>query len=151
MNSGLRDSLAQVQKLKPCPFCGNDVNDDEGCFQTGGFRSYWVVRCGNPSCNAETSAVNREAAITAWNNRHGAGDADRSAELTTAWMAGVERERDRAAHDAEDAARYRWLRSAHGSMDFGFWQVRDFAGCIIGQQPEELDTAIDAARAGERG
>ena len=44
-----------------------------------------------------------------------------------------------------DAERYRWLRAAHGSMDFGFWQVRDFAGCIIGQQPEELDTAIDSA------
>jgi hypothetical protein len=55
------------------------------------------------------------------------------------------------AHSAEiagalrDAERYRWLRAAHGSMDFGFWQVRDFAGCIIGQQPEELDTAIDSA------
>ena len=44
-----------------------------------------------------------------------------------------------------DAERYRWLRAAHGSMDFGFWHVRDFAGCIIGQQPEELDTAIDSA------
>lgn len=44
-----------------------------------------------------------------------------------------------------DAERYRWLRAAHGSMDFGFWQVRDFDGCIIGQQPEELDTAIDSA------
>ena len=44
-----------------------------------------------------------------------------------------------------DAERYRWLRAAHGSMDFGFWHVRDFAGCIIGQRPEELDTAIDSA------
>ena len=55
------------------------------------------------------------------------------------------------AHSAEiagalrDAERYRWLRAAHGSMDFGFWHVCDFAGCIIGQQPEELDTAIDSA------
>lgn len=30
-------------------------------------------------------------------DRHGAGDADRSAELTTAWMAGAERGRERAA------------------------------------------------------
>ena len=44
-----------------------------------------------------------------------------------------------------DAERYRWLRAAHGSTDFGFWHVCDFAGCIIGQQPEELDTAIDSA------
>ena len=44
-----------------------------------------------------------------------------------------------------DAERYRWLRAAHGSMDFGFWHVCDFAGCIIGQRPEELDTAIDSA------
>ena len=44
-----------------------------------------------------------------------------------------------------DAERYRWLRAAHGSMDFGFWHVCDFAGCIIGQQPEELDPAIDSA------
>jgi len=60
-------------ELLPCPFCGNDVSDDEGCFQAGGFvrpsKPYWVVRCGNPNCNGETSAVNRELAVEAWNRR----------------------------------------------------------------------------------
>ena len=60
-------------ELKPCPFCGNDVNGDEGCFQAGGFVApstpYWVVNCGNPSCNAETSATTRDLAIYAWNRR----------------------------------------------------------------------------------
>lgn len=59
--------------LMPCPFCGNEVQDDEGCFQAGGFRSpatpHWVVRCGNPECNAETSATNAESAVIAWNRR----------------------------------------------------------------------------------
>ena len=77
------------------------------------------------ACEASgPQAETEEAAIAAWNTR------THSAEIAGA---------------LRDAERYRWLRAAHGSMDFGFWQVRDFAGCIIGQQPEELDTAIDSA------
>lgn len=71
--------------------------------------------------------------------RHGAGDADRSAELTTAWMAGAESVRER---DAEDAARWRAWRELdeHAAADIA-WRN---AGA-------ERDAAIDAARAGERG
>jgi hypothetical protein len=53
-------------------------------------------------------------------------------------------EREREA-DRRDAERYRWLRAAHGSDMHGMWHVRGYENCVIGQQPEELDAAIDAA------
>src|SRR5690349_8613442 len=62
-----------MAELLGCPMCGNDVNDDEGCFQVSGFRPpstpAFAVRCGNPSCNAEVTATSRESAIAAWNRR----------------------------------------------------------------------------------
>lgn len=70
---GVRAGRLAMRELKPCPFCGNDVNDDEGCFQSGGFigpkTPVWSVRCGNPSCNADVSAASADAAIAAWNTR----------------------------------------------------------------------------------
>lgn len=67
------DAKLEQKALLPCPFCGNDVQDDEGCFQVSGFKPpstpVYAVRCGNPRCNAETSAESREQAITAWNTR----------------------------------------------------------------------------------
>lgn len=63
----------RLSDLLPCPFCGNDVSDDEGCFQSGGFTPAsvprWSVRCGNPSCNGETCGVSRAEAVAAWNRR----------------------------------------------------------------------------------
>lgn len=60
-------------ELLPCPFCGNDVRGDEGCFQSAGFRTpstpVWSVRCGNPECNADVSAIGEAAAIAHWNTR----------------------------------------------------------------------------------
>lgn len=62
-----------MAELLNCPFCNNDVNEDEGCFQVSGFRPpstpAFSVRCGNPSCNAEVTATSRESAIAAWNRR----------------------------------------------------------------------------------
>lgn len=62
-----------MAELLNCPFCNNDVNEDEGCFQVSGFRPpstpAFAVRCGNPSCNAEATATSRESAIAAWNRR----------------------------------------------------------------------------------
>lgn len=57
-----------MTELRNCPFCGNDVNDDEGCFPCS--PKYWEVRCGNPACFAHDSVRStREEAITAWNTR----------------------------------------------------------------------------------
>lgn len=121
--------------LLPCPFCGNDMNDDEGCFQAGGFRApstpHWVVRCGNPSCNAETSAVNQDVAITAWNARAQAP----------------------AAGDALDAERYRWLRdqaswwlvSTPDAAKLSVMLPRASIDAAIGTEGCDFDAAIDSA------
>jgi hypothetical protein len=45
----VRGGEAVSEKLLPCPFCSNDVNDDEGCFRSG---QQYEVRCGNPNCFA---------------------------------------------------------------------------------------------------
>lgn len=86
--------------------------------------------------------------------RHGAGDADRSAELTTAWMAGVERERERA---AEDSARLDYIERTFSGMTN---RERYLPVTMIwgkGANGRTLREACDkyiakdAARAGERG
>jgi hypothetical protein len=142
--SQIRDSLAQVQEFKPCPFCGSSA------VQVGRpFTHRFNVYCNQAEggCGAEAAlCTTREAATTAWNTRHSAGDADRSAELTTAWMAGVESVRDRAARDAEDAARYRWLKARSWGGSGAYY----FTGPPY-REGMTLDAAIDAARAGERG
>lgn len=66
--------MANRDELMPCPHCGNDVNDDEGCFPAGGNRG-WRVQCGNPSCTANVIHDSRDEAVRAWNRRaplHGA-------------------------------------------------------------------------------
>lgn len=67
------DDQQRARELEPCPFCGNAVQDDEGCFQSAGFRTgstaVWSVRCGNPTCNADVSATSADGAIDAWNRR----------------------------------------------------------------------------------
>ncbi len=69
----MADLMQQVRELLPCPFCGNTVQDDEGCFQSAGFRPHstavWSVRCGNPSCNADVSGTSADDAVDAWNRR----------------------------------------------------------------------------------
>ena len=68
MTNQLREVVADA--LLPCPFCGLDVTDDEGCFPLNHARSRWEVRCGNPSCFAhEATDETREAAIARWNRR----------------------------------------------------------------------------------
>lgn len=69
----MADLMQQARELLPCPFCGNTVQDDEGCFQSAGFRplstAVWSVRCGNPSCNADVSGTSADDAVDAWNRR----------------------------------------------------------------------------------
>lgn len=66
-----------ADEMKNCPFCGLDVNEDEGCFPVRMDRSVWEVRCGNPYCFGHSpDAPTREAAIAKWNRRalsHAAG------------------------------------------------------------------------------
>lgn len=56
--------------LLPCPFCGLDVTDDEGCFPLNRERTRWEVRCGNPSCFAHDPCdESMQAAVARWNRR----------------------------------------------------------------------------------
>ena len=120
MTNPLAQDLGGVVLL-PCPMCGGEAHLER--------QGHVACTTGWPCVhtayfNGGTPAEQNAAAIAAWNTRA------HSAEIAGA---------------LRDAERYRWLRAAHGSMDFGFWHVCDFAGCIIGQQPEELDAAIDSA------
>lgn len=138
-------------ELKGCPWCGKVPKPPREIVEG----KVWSMGCeGHQHRSAGAmSWVSAEDCIAKWNTRHG--DAERSAELTTAWMAGVERERDRAARDAEDAARYRWLREKANYANRIAPQV-----CVVDcMKPyefrmltgDDVDAAIDAARAGERG
>lgn len=109
-------------ELKPCPFCGSSAVQVEQP-STHRFSAYCNQAEGG--CSAEGALRStREAAITAWNRRHGAGD-------------------------AEDAARYRWLRAGDNDELVIQRQYRRVAPFLL--RGEKLDAAIDAARAGERG
>jgi hypothetical protein len=56
--------------LLPCPFCGLDVTDDEGCFPLNREGTRWEVRCGNPSCFAyDPCDESMQAAVARWNRR----------------------------------------------------------------------------------
>jgi Lar family restriction alleviation protein len=80
----LRDSLAQVQELKPCPFCGGTARIDEG------MRGYPCILCGTCGASSDYASTDDVSeAISAWNTRHGhSPDAGKL---------------------GEDAARYRWI------------------------------------------
>lgn len=149
-------------ELRPCPWCGKGPNIGPwGAQDLNAWPGATAIECSSDlhDCpvNPSVTGYTRAEAITAWNTRHGAGDADRSAELTTAWMAGAESVRDRAARDAEDAARYRWLREQNTILDNpSAWTITrcdftDDEGPSRYWVGSDLDAAIDAARAGERG
>lgn len=101
--------------LLPCSSCGNDVNDDEGCYQSGGFglasTPTWAVVCGNPSCNGETCATSRAEAIAAWNRRARTLDAAPADHVVSAecWRRAIE---EWLANQLPDVADVKWERSA---------------------------------------
>lgn len=69
-------------KLLPCPFCGLDVTDDEGCFPLNRERTRWEVRCGNPSCYAhEPADDSHESAAQRWNTRANLAEMEREVEV----------------------------------------------------------------------
>jgi hypothetical protein len=53
--------------LLPCPFCGNTQDDFED--SPFGKPGCYVVRCGNPNCNADVVGKTPEDAIKKWNRR----------------------------------------------------------------------------------
>lgn len=61
-----------TEEIKSCPFCGNHGldNSNGGPFPTGReANTYWVARCGNPSCHAEVLGDDEADAIRKWNRR----------------------------------------------------------------------------------
>lgn len=67
-----------MSELSDCPFCGNsDMDEDEGVYPRGPRLPdgtmvpghFFIVRCGNPSCNAEVEDETREKAVARWNRR----------------------------------------------------------------------------------
>jgi hypothetical protein len=169
-------------ELKPCPFCGGKPHmSRRGLSEVHAYADEVKIQCG--TCSVYRSAMGDTSkpgyadnstvearVIEKWNTRHGAGDADhspdagkmgddRSAELTTAWMAGVERERDRAAErlrDLHDSIRTVYdtvpsLPIDETTMDAATDALHAFC-LLVGIHKIDIDTPRDdAARAGERG
>ena len=52
---------------KPCPFCG--TTEIEGPFPINRAAEWFVLRCGNPGCQAEIEAREAHEALTLWNRR----------------------------------------------------------------------------------
>ncbi|WP_293716399.1 Lar family restriction alleviation protein, partial [Stenotrophomonas sp. UBA7606] len=70
----MTDDQQRARELKPCPFCGNAMAEEEdGAYQNDGFvgpqTPVWLVRCPNSDCNASVSRTSKESAIAAWNRR----------------------------------------------------------------------------------
>lgn len=57
-----------MEKIKPCPFCGNDT-----VLRSNGEYQYYV-RCMNPKCSVYVATYIEDTpikAISAWNHRKG--------------------------------------------------------------------------------
>lgn len=153
-------------ELKPCPFCGGKpYMSRRGLSEVHAYADEVKIQCG--TCSVYRSAMGDTSkpgyadnstvearAIEKWNHRHSGGDADRSAELTTAWMAGAESVRERA---AEDSARLDYIERTFSGMTN---RERYLPVTMIwgkGANGRTLREACDkymakdAARAGERG
>lgn len=166
MTAELRDSLAQVQELlgraTPGEWHAECYCDGAAIVQPG----RGEIPMGN-KVDGEPDMEDAEAIAAAVNwlrehgpelmkmlDRHGAGDADRSAELTTAWIAGAESVRDRS---AEDSARLDYIERTFSGVTN---RERYLPVTMIwgkGANGRTLREACDkymakdAARAGERG
>lgn len=77
----IHDSLAQVQELLGCPFCGCamrfDSNRDWHKLE-GSHEEHCVFDNYEPAIIVPAEDSAKSWAITAWNTRHGAGDAEDS-------------------------------------------------------------------------
>lgn len=180
----LRDSLAQVQELvagmTPGALTVYDANEGDGwpprplwCFKNDAYDSGdepalqgSIHYGGKEDADAIVAAIawlrDHGPELMKMLDRHGAGDADRSAELTTAWIAGAESVRDR---DGEDSARLDWLcsgrqKKVERTLSDGWCRVYQDMASIMDPEDWHAMTdqfypttreAIDAAMAGERG
>lgn len=116
--------LSDEQKLLPCPFCGCDDIRESG---DNGYGAFWCM-CEDCGVNTSETGVKSQAeANERWNYRA----------TPSAGLRG----------DAEDAARYRWLRDQKSfripiphpaEPNLAYWGVYLIAG-------GSLDAAIDAA------
>ena len=56
-------------ELKPCPFCGAMVDEDECPYPYGRENQFWKIVCVNDSCDGQVVSGSPDKAITAWNTR----------------------------------------------------------------------------------
>jgi hypothetical protein len=61
------------KKIKPCPFCGQeiDITDEDFCYPNNRERTEWRAGCIEiaDGCGAEVLGCTEEEAINKWNNR----------------------------------------------------------------------------------
>ena len=149
--------------LTACPFCGTD--DIEGPYPTR-MRppTYYIVSCGNPSCQAEVSDESSEGAKRRWNTR-----ADQGGEAVSSgaretlvnalraskgWMKGYaeafiddysRQPRATAVEDATDA--FDWLRKE--CLEWLSTVAVD--GSVVGIAQKRMSASFDAALSAQRG
>lgn len=134
-----------MSDLLPCPFCpdGGDVQTPPALFgdvicrrcRASAPQSTWNRRAPAP---ATSDAENEPATVT-----HPDGCPTEKAVLERFW-----REHQSAPSDAEDAARYRWLRQDQEGFEVSVAETDDdgYEHWVSAYPPDELDAAIDAAR-----
>ena len=143
-------------ELKGCPWCGRaaKIRPDGELYVLTVNHSENCILHASESIYTPRNEERRALLVKDWNHRHSGGDADRSAELTAAWMAGAESVRDRA---AEDSARLDYIERTFSGMTN---RERYLPVTMIwgkGANGRTLREACDkymakdAARAGERG
>lgn len=60
-----------LPKMKPCPFCGSevDVNDEDAVYREFRDKSIYTAGCYNYECGARVLGYSPEHAISNWNKR----------------------------------------------------------------------------------
>lgn len=58
---------AEMEQLKPCPFCGGEADLCNTAVQTKSGRKLWSVEC--TECGVILDRESREDALKVWNNR----------------------------------------------------------------------------------
>ena len=105
-------------ELLPCPFCGEAAYFE----RHGSNRKSCIVSCQSCGCSLETGETGHDCGGM-WNTRA-------SGQCQPAMPA-----------DAEDAARYRWLRNSDPETDAAAESI--YEDWLVG---DDLDAAIDARR-----
>lgn len=143
-------------ELKPCPFCGNscatvtntrEMERPSACFM-------YTVVCDATQDGCGTTmgyAFEKDEAINAWNNRHGAGDAEAWQTIESAPKDGT---KVLLCHSGYAHPFYDRDRMPRVWVDFfrgGSWYNTAPSGLPTHWRPLPAPPNDDAARAGERG